>query len=68
MKNKIMLDGFIQGTEACGAKHIKTDENFVYFKVKIGSTMDDDVALQKAKKVFGDNFGLGIKIAKVKEL
>lgn len=68
MKNKVMFDGFILGMEESGGKHVKTDENFVYFKVEIGSNLDREEALQRSKTLFMNQFGLGIKIARVKEL
>ena len=49
-----------------GAKFVKTDGFDIYFDVKIGSEMDDQNKLIKARDILKNEFFLTLKIKKVK--
>ena len=65
MKSSNLLQGMIQGMESMGAKYIKTDGFHLYFTIKIGSDIDDDVKLKRSKDAFWQSFALGLKIKRI---
>ncbi|HEX4875644.1 MAG TPA: hypothetical protein VFV31_03170 [Chitinophagaceae bacterium] len=65
MDKKLLAKGMIKGMEDMGATFVKSDNFDVYFDVKIGSEIDDETKLKRAKEVFMKSFGLGLKIRRV---
>ena len=53
------------GIEQMGGQYIKTDGIDLFFNIKIGSDIDDDVKLKRAKDAFFKMFGLGLRIRRV---
>jgi hypothetical protein len=64
----LAIKGMILGMEKLGAKLVKSDQEFVFFDVIIGSEIDDEKKLKNAKSAFQSILGLGIKIRRVKEV
>lgn len=63
--NKIMLKGMIKGMEDMGATFVKSDYFDIFFNIKIGSKIDDDTKLKRAKNAFMKSFGIGLKIKRI---
>ena len=65
MDNKILIKGMVKGMEDMGAIFVKVDNFDVYFNVNIGSEIDNESKLKRAKEAFMKLFGLGLKIRRV---
>jgi hypothetical protein len=63
--NKIMLKGMIKGMQDMGATFVKSDDFDIFFNIKIGSKIDDDTKLKRAKNAFMKSFGIGLKIKRI---
>jgi len=66
MKNKqLLLNGMLSGMKSSGAELVKTSETHLYFTIQIGSDIDNEGSLKRAKQSFYKEFGLGIKIKRI---
>lgn len=65
MDDLTTLKGMILGMENMGAKFVKTDGFDVFFDIPKGSDIDDDDKLKRAKRVFTQALGLGLRVRRV---
>jgi len=65
MNKKLLLKGMIKGMEDMGASFVKVDDFDFFFNIKIGSEIDNDEKLKKARDSFMKSFGMGIKVRRI---
>ena len=65
MENSTTLKGMILGMEQMGAKFVKNDGFHLFFDVPIGTDIDDESKLKKAKQAFTELFSVGLKIRRI---
>jgi len=65
MDNNLIANGMVKGMEMMGAKFIKSNSNYLFFDIKIGSEIDNQEKLKNAKDAFVKILGVSIKVRKV---